>query len=130
MSRNACKLVDDLLVLLELVVFVTSSRLQKIDQLSLTVRSVDIDGTIHKEFLGFLSLERITDEAFISAILDVLPKWNLKIKNCRGQGDNRTDVKYVIGLQQYASTSSRRMSAGCLHSLSNPLPQFGCCSLL
>ena len=56
------------------------------EQLSLAVRFVDIDGTIHKEFLGFLSLERITGEAISSAILDVLPKWNLNINNCRGQG--------------------------------------------
>ena len=36
-------LVDDPLVLFELVVFVTMSRLQKINQFSLTVRFVDID---------------------------------------------------------------------------------------
>ena len=46
------------------------SWLQKIDQLSLVVRFVDIDGIIHGEFLGFLSLERITGEAKASAILD------------------------------------------------------------
>ena len=56
------------------------------EQLSLAVRFADIDGTIHEEFLGFISLERITGEAIASAILDVLPKWNLNIKNCRGQG--------------------------------------------
>ena len=63
------KLVGDPLVLFELVIFVMS-RLQKIDQLSLVVRFVDIDGIIHGEFLGFLSLERITGEAKASAILD------------------------------------------------------------
>ena len=56
------------------------------EQLSLVVHFVDIDGTIHNEFLGFLSLERITGEAIASAILNILPKWNLNIKNCRGQG--------------------------------------------
>ena len=56
------------------------------EQLSLTVCFVDIDSTSHEEFLGFLSLERITGEAIAAAILDVLPKWNLNIKNCRGQG--------------------------------------------
>lgn len=54
------------------------------EQLSPAVRFVNIDGTVHEEFLGFLSLERITGEAIASAILDVLPKWNLNIKNCRG----------------------------------------------
>ena len=54
------------------------SWLQKIDQLSLVVRFVDIDGTIHGEFLGFLSLETITDEAIASAILDVNPKIELE----------------------------------------------------
>ena len=51
--------VDDLLVLFELVVIITMSKLQKIDRLSLAVRFVDIGGTIHEEVLGFLSLERI-----------------------------------------------------------------------
>ena len=73
------KLVDDQLVLFELVVFVTMSRLQKIAQLSLEVRFVDIDGTVHEKILGFLSLERITGEAIANAILDVLAKWNLNI---------------------------------------------------
>ena len=67
-------------MLFELVIFVMS-RLQKIDQHFLAVRFV---GTIHEEFLGFRSLERITGEAIASAILDVLPKWNLNIKNWRG----------------------------------------------
>ena len=58
------------------------------EQLSLAVRFVDIEGTIHEEFLGFLSLERITGKAIARAILDVLPKWNLNIKNCRGHGYN------------------------------------------
>ena len=58
------------------------------EQLSLAVHFVDIEGTIHEEFLGFLSLERITGEAIARAILDVLPKWNLNIKNCRGHGYN------------------------------------------
>ena len=50
-AEMPAKLVDDPLVLFELVVFVTMSRLQKIDQLSLAVRFVDIiDGTIHDEF--------------------------------------------------------------------------------
>ena len=31
-------------------------------------------------------MERITGEAIASASLDVLPKWNLNIKDCRGQG--------------------------------------------
>ena len=78
-AEMPAKLVGDPLVLFELVIFVMS-RLQKIDQLSLAVCLLDIDGTIHEEFLGFLSLERITGEAIASAILDVLPKWNLNIK--------------------------------------------------
>ena len=70
----------------KLVAFLTMSRLQKMDQLSLAVRFVDIDGTTYAEFLRLPSLERITGEAIASAILDVLPKWKLNIKNCRGQG--------------------------------------------
>ena len=70
----------------KLVAFLTMSRLQKMDQLSLAVRFVDVDGTTHVELLGFLTLERITGEAIASAILDVLQKWKLNIKNCRGQG--------------------------------------------
>ena len=40
------------------------------EQLSLTVHFVDIDSIIQQEFLGFLSLERITSDAIASAILD------------------------------------------------------------
>ena len=40
------------------------------EQPSLVVHFVDIDGTIHEEFLGVLSLERITGEAIASAFLD------------------------------------------------------------
>lgn len=56
------------------------------EQLSLAVRFVDSDGYIHEEFLGFNDLQRITGEAIASSILDSLPRWNLDIKNCRGQG--------------------------------------------
>ena len=68
------KLVHVPLVLFEMVVIITMFRFQKIDQLSLAVRFVDIDGTIQDEFVGYRSLERITGEAISSAILDVLPK--------------------------------------------------------
>lgn len=53
----------------------------------------------------------------------------LNIQNWRRQGYNKAS-KYVIGLPQCANPSSRRMSAGCLHSLSSPLSQFCYCSLL
>ena len=65
------KLVDDPLVLFELVVFVTMSRLQKIDQRSLAVRFVYIDGTIQKEVLGFLRLEKITGDEYRIKRLDL-----------------------------------------------------------
>ena len=73
-AEMPAELVDDPLVLFELVVIITMSKLRKIDQLSLAVRFVDIDGSIHEEFLGFLSSESITSEVIASAILDVLPK--------------------------------------------------------
>ena len=79
-AEMPAKLVDVPLALFELVVITTMFRFQKIDQLSLAVRFVDIDGTIQDEFVGYRSLERITGEAISSTILEVLPKWNLNIK--------------------------------------------------
>ena len=81
------KLVDDPLVLYELVICVTMSRLQKIDQLSRAVCFVDIGGTIHEDFFGLAKFGEdygLTGEVIASAILDALPKWNLNVKNCRG----------------------------------------------
>ena len=56
------------------------------EQLSFVIRFVDSDGYIHEEFLRFNNLQRITGEEIASSILDILPQWNLDIKNCRGQG--------------------------------------------
>ena len=81
-------------MLFELVIFVMS-RLQKIDQHFLAVRFV---GTIHEEFLGFRSLERITGEAIASAILDVLPKWNFNTKVYMTQ---KIISAYLKGLSKY-----------------------------
>lgn len=58
------------------------------EQLSLVIRFVDSDENIHEDFLGFNSLQRITEEAIAQSILHTLPQWNLDIKNCQGQGYN------------------------------------------
>ena len=103
------------------------------EQLSLAVRFVDIDGTIHEEFLGFLSLERITGEAIASAILDVLPKWNLNIKNCRGQGyDGASNMSLVrrgtqvllleeCPLAVYTQCRAHCLNSAIVHSCDQPL---------
>ena len=103
------------------------------EQLSPAVRFLDIDGTIHEEFLGFLSLERITGEAIASAILDVLPKWNLNIRNCRGQGydgaSNMSSVRHgtqALLLEECLLAVYTHCRAHCLnlaiaHSCDQPL---------
>ena len=40
-------------------------------------------------------MERITGEAITSAILDVLPKWNLNIKNCRAGINGESNMSSV-----------------------------------
>ena len=77
------------------------------EQLSLAV-FVDNEGTIHEEFLGFLSLERITSEAIPSAILDVLPKWNLNIKNCRARDTTRRQICHRLAYEQAPSEVGKR----------------------
>ena len=77
------------------------------EQLSLAV-FVDNEGTIQEEFSGFLSLERITREAIPSVILDVLPKWNLNIKNCRARDTTRCQICHRLACEQHPSEVGKR----------------------
>ena len=56
------------------------------EQLCISIRFVGETCSIHKEFLGFVSLALATGEAVTTSILEALQTWLLDVKNCRGQG--------------------------------------------
>ena len=78
-------------------------------------------------------MERITGEAIASAILDVLPKWNLNIKNCRGQGyDGASNMSSVrrgtqallleeCPLAVYTHCRAHCLNLAIVHSCDQPL---------
>ena len=78
-------------------------------------------------------MERITGEAIASAILDVLPKWNLNIKDCRGQGyDGASNMSSVrrgtqallleeCPLAVYTHCRAHCLNLAIVHSCDQPL---------
>ncbi len=57
-----------------------------LEQVSLVVRFVDSDKQIREEFVGFITVERITGEALAAALLSWFEVHTLDISFCRGQG--------------------------------------------
>ena len=57
-----------------------------LEQVSLVIRFVDSEKCIREEFLGFVTVERITGEALATALLSRLKDHNIDISFCRGQG--------------------------------------------
>ena len=56
------------------------------EQVSVVIRLVDKDNNIREEFLGFITVERITGEALATALLSWLEAHNIDDSFCRGQG--------------------------------------------
>ena len=52
----------------------------------MVVRFVDGDKQIREEFLGFITVERITGEALSTALLSWLEEHEIDVAMCRGQG--------------------------------------------
>lgn len=57
-----------------------------LEQVSLVIRFVDAEKNIREEFLGFITVERITGEYLATALLSWLKYHNLDVAFCRGQG--------------------------------------------
>ena len=57
-----------------------------LEQVSVVIRFVDKDNNIREEFLGFITVERITGEALATALLSWLKAHNIDVSFCRGQG--------------------------------------------
>ena len=83
-----------------LAVEVTS---HNIEYLSVCVRFLDQQKNIREEFLPFLLLERITDEAISQAILKFLQDNGIPASNIRGQGYDGTSnmSSDVVGVQAH-----------------------------
>ena len=71
-----------------------------LEQLSTVIRFVDSDKHIREEFLGFITVKRITGEALATALLSWLEAHNLDVSLCRGQG-------YVGASNMSSSTVAR-----------------------
>ena len=57
-----------------------------LEQVSIVIRFVDSDKNIREDFLGFVTVERITGEALATALLSWLESRNIDVSFCRGQG--------------------------------------------
>nr|XP_036234234.1 zinc finger MYM-type protein 1-like [Bactrocera oleae] len=70
-----------------------------IEQLSLTIRFVDLSSDVDKisvkeHFIEFLSVNESTGERLTEVIIDILNKYGLELNDCRGQGyDNGANMK-------------------------------------
>ena len=56
-----------------------------LEQHSIAIRFVDMHCQIREKFLDFITVQRITESALATAILDRLNIWNIDIAHCRGQ---------------------------------------------
>ena len=57
-----------------------------LEQVSIVIRYVDSEKRIREEFLGFVTVERITGKALAAALLSWLKEHNINVSFCRGQG--------------------------------------------
>ena len=57
-----------------------------LEQVSTVIRFVDSDKSIREDFLGFITVERITGEYLSTALLSWLEAHNIDVSFCRGQG--------------------------------------------
>ena len=57
-----------------------------LEQVSTVIRFVDSDKNIREDFLGFITVERITGESLATALLSWLESHNIDVSFCRGQG--------------------------------------------
>ena len=57
-----------------------------LEQVSIVIRFVDGDKHIREDFLGFITVERITGEFLATALLSWLESHNIDVSFCRGQG--------------------------------------------
>lgn len=82
--------------------------ISKVEQMSIVLRFIDIGTGVTAEvifceyFLEFFPAEKSTGEALTEYILEVLQKYNIPLKNMRGQGyDNGANMKgNVSGVQR------------------------------
>lgn len=78
-----------------------------IEQLSLTIRFVDLSSDVDKisvkeHFIEFIPVNESTGERLTEVIIDILNKYGLELNDCRGQGyDNGANMKGKnIGVQR------------------------------
>ena len=57
-----------------------------LEQVSIVIRYVDSEKRIREEFLGFVTVERITCKALAAALLSWLKEHNINVSFCRDQG--------------------------------------------
>jgi len=57
-----------------------------LEQVSIVIRFVDGDKNIREDFLGFITVERITGESLATTLLSWLESHNVDVSCCRGQG--------------------------------------------
>ena len=57
-----------------------------LEQVSIVIRFVDVNKNIREDFLGFITVERITGEALATALLSWLESHNVDVSLSRGQG--------------------------------------------
>ena len=55
------------------------------EQLTLCLRWVEDDLTVHEDFFGFYNIPNIQSDTIVSAIKDILIRMNLSLENCRAQ---------------------------------------------
>ena len=69
--------------------------------LGTTFNFVDSDKHVREEFLGFITVKRITSEALATALVSWLEAYNLDVSLCGGQGyDGATNMlSSAVGVQ-------------------------------
>ncbi len=79
-----------------------------LEQVSLVIRFVDSHKNIREDFLGFITVERITGESLATALLSWLESHNVDVSLCRGQGYNRASSmsSSIAGVQGWIRSVS------------------------
>ena len=94
------------------------------------LRFVDRDRCIREEFLGFITVERITGKVLATALLSWFKEHNIDILFCKGQGYDGAS-KYVISHQRCTSFNTRSFSTNLVHTLSqSPVKPLYCQGML
>ena len=95
---------------------------RNLEHLHFNTRIVDDELEVHEDFLGFYEIENITSDTIVSAIKDVLLRFNLSLDLCRGQiydGASNTVGKKSGVATQISKIQPKALLTHCYgHSLS------------